>query len=254
MTNSRWRTSILDRLHSAGSATISALAAELNVSGETIRRHVRPLVDDGLLIRSHGGVELAEGAREPPFARRMVDRAQAKRKIAAAAAGFVPDGATLMIDAGSTTAYVAEVLALRRELTVVTNSVEIARRMVGRNGHRVHIAGGEIRPDLAAVVGPEALAFIGRFRADLTILSVGAIDEEGGYLDFHPDETRVARAMLDASRSAMAVADAGKFAAHAGAPICGFEAVARLVTDAPPPPEIAALLAAAGADLVIAGA
>jgi hypothetical protein len=108
----------------------------------------------------------------------------------------VPDGATVMIDTGSTTAYVAAALAERRELTVITNSIEIARPLVGRGGHRVYIAGGEIRPDLSAVVGPEALAFLGQFRADLAILSIGAIDPEHGFMDYHLDEARVAQAML----------------------------------------------------------
>ncbi|MBA3325482.1 MAG: DeoR/GlpR transcriptional regulator [Rhodobacteraceae bacterium] len=252
MTSSRWQTPILDRVRSAGSASIAALAAELKVSGETIRRHVRPLVDEGVLTRSHGGVTLAKGAEEPPFARRMGAQAEAKRAIALAAAGRVPDGATLMIDTGSTTAYVAEILALRRGLTVITNSIEIARRLAGRNGHRVYIAGGEIRPDLSATVGAEALAFVAQFRADLAILSVGAIDAAHGYLDFHLDETRVARAMLDASRSAMVVADASKFGTRAAVPVCALTAVACLVTDAAPPPPIAARLKAAGAAVVVA--
>lgn len=251
MTSSRWRSSILEQLRGARRLSIAALASELNVSGETIRRHVRPLVDDGLITRSHGEVALAEGADEPPFARRMLAQAGAKRAIAGGAAARVADGATLMIDTGSTTAYVAEALVLRRNLTVITNSIEIARRLVGRNGHRVYLAGGEIHPDLAAMVGPDALAFIGQFRAELAILSVGAIDPAHGYLDFHLDETRVAQAMLMASQQAVAVADATKFGARAAVPICDFDAIGCLVTDAAPPPAIAARLVAAGAEVVV---
>ena len=254
MTNSRWQSSILEHLRGAGRASIATLASELNVSGETIRRHVRPLVDDGVLTRSHGGVAIAAGAEEPPFARRMLAQAATVRAIAGAAAARVRDGATVMIDTGSTTAYVAEALVLRRNLTVITNSIEIARRLVGRNGHRVYLAGGEIRPDLSAVVGPDALAFIGQFRAELAILSVGAIDATNGYLDFHLDETRIAQAMLIASHEAMAVADATKFEARAAVPICDFTAVACLVTDADPPPPVAARLADAGVEVVVTAA
>lgn len=254
MTSSKWRSSILEQLSGPRRLSIAALASELNVSGETIRRHVRPLVDDGLITRFHGEVEIAESAEEPPFARRMLAQAGAKRAIAAAAAARVPDGATVMIDTGSTTAYVAEALVLRRNLTVITNSIEIARRLLGRGGHRVYLAGGEIRADLSAVVGPDALAFIGQFRAELAILSVGAIDAAHGYLDFHLDETRIAQSMLMASQRSIAVADAVKFGARAAVPICDFDAIGCLVTDAPPPPPIAARLAAAGAETVVAAA
>ena len=101
------------------------------------------------------------------------------------------------------------------------------------------------------MVGPDALAFIAQFRADLAILSVGAIDPAHGYLDFHLDETRIAQAMLAASKAALAVADATKFGARAAVPICQFDAIAGLVTDAPPPASIADRLAAAGAALVV---
>ena len=105
-------------------------------------------------------------------------------------------------------------------MTIITNSIEIARPFVGRNGHRVYVAGGEIKADLAAVVGPEAIAFIGQFRADLAILSVGAIDPVHGFMDYHLDETRIARAMLARAEGAVVLADRAKFGARAAVPVC----------------------------------
>jgi DeoR family transcriptional regulator, glycerol-3-phosphate regulon repressor len=246
MTRTRWQSEILEIVGHDGAETIARIAERLAVSGETVRRHVRPLVEEGLLVRSHGGVLLAEVAREPPFARRMRERAAAKRAIARAAAALVPDGGTVMIDTGSTTAYVAAALAERRGLTVITNSIEIARPLVGRGGHRVYIAGGEIRSDLSAVVGPEALDFLGQFRADLAILSIGAIDPDHGFMDYHLDEARVAQAMLARAARALVVADQAKFGARAAVTVCPLEGVERIVTDAPPEGAIAGLLAAAG--------
>jgi DeoR family glycerol-3-phosphate regulon repressor len=252
MAESRWQTAILDRVRREGRARISALAEGLGVSGETIRRHVRPLVEDGLLLRAHGSVVLADGGQEPPFSRRMGEHAAAKRAIARAAAALVADGSTVMIDTGSTTAYVAQALARRRGLTVITNSIEIARPLVGRGGHRVYIAGGEIRAELSAVVGPEALAFLGQFRADLAVLSMGAIDGAHGFMDFHLDEARIARAMLDRVDRALVVADSSKFHARAAVPVCTFAEADTLVTDSTPTGALRDTLAAAGVRLVIA--
>jgi DeoR family transcriptional regulator, glycerol-3-phosphate regulon repressor len=252
MDGTRWSREIMEIVRHDGGATITGLADRLRVSGETIRRHVRPLVAEGMLLRSHGRVRLAEAAVEPPFARRLRERPAAKRAIARAAAALVPDGATVMIDTGSTTAHVAAALAARRGLTVVTNSIEIARPLVGRGGHRVYIAGGEIRAELSAVVGPEALGFLGQFRADLAILSIGAIDPARGFMDFHLDEARVAQAMLAAADRAIVVADHTKFGARAPVAVCGFDAVDRLVTDAAPGAGLAAVLAEAGCALTVA--
>jgi DeoR family transcriptional regulator, glycerol-3-phosphate regulon repressor len=251
MTASKWQTAILDRVRSEGGASIAALAASLNVSGETIRRHVRPLVNDGLLVRSHGAVQLADAALEPAFSRRMGVHAAAKRAIARATAALVPDGATVMIDTGSTTAYVAQALVGRRALTVITNSIEIARPLVGRSGHRVYIAGGEIRADLSAVVGPEALDFLAQFRADLAILSIGAIDPAHGFTDFHLDEARIARTMRDRADRTLIAADASKFSARAAVPVCSLGEADSLVTDARPRGALAEALAEFGVEVIV---
>lgn len=248
---SRWQSAILAAVQEQGRLSIAELAARLRLSDETIRRHVRPLVENGSLDREHGAVAAREIAGEPPFSRRLKEAAEAKRAIARAAAELVEDGQTIMIDTGSTTAYVAGALNRRRDLTVITNSVEIARQLVGRHGHRVFMAGGELRADIAAAVGPEALAFIDRFRADLAIISVGAIHSDHGFMDFDFSEAEIARSMLARSGQAIVVADSRKFAARAGVQVCPFGDVAHLVTDRTPLDPYATQLRACGVNVVV---
>ncbi len=249
---SRWQPAILAAIREEGRLTIAALAERLNVSDETIRRHVKPLVAEGVLWREHGAVVARNVPVEPPFSRRMKDVGDAKRAIALAAVAHVQDGQTVMIDTGSTTAHVAAALSARRGLTVVTNSIEIARHLVGRNGHRVYMAGGELRADIAAAVGPEALAFIDQFHADLAIISIGAIDPERGFMDFDLAEARIAQAMLRRSAQAMVVADTRKFGARALVQVCGFDNVAYLVTEDEPPADARSVIDAAGVTLIVA--
>ena len=251
---SRWTSAILAAVEEEGRCTIAALASRLRVSDETIRRHVRPLVSEGVLVREHGAVAARDLPSEPPFSRRMKDAAEAKRAIACAAADLVRDGQTVMIDTGSTTAYVAAALVRRRDLTIVTNSIEIARPLVGRRGHRVLLAGGELRADIAAAVGPEALAFIQQFRADMAIVSIGAIDASDGFMDFDLDEARIAQAMIGRARSSMVVADARKFGARAFVQVCGFDRVTHLVTDTQAPEGFRERLVESGVELIVAPA
>lgn len=246
----RLQAAIIEAVRGDGAARIATLARRLEVSDETIRRHVKALVASGLLTRAHGSVAWAAARSEPPFHRRMAERAAAKRAIGELAAERVRDGQTVMIDTGSTTAYTAEALSRRRrELTVVTNSLEIARRLVGRNGNRVYMAGGELRADLAAAVGPEAVAFLGQFRADLAILSIGAIDATGGLMDFDLDEARIARAMLAHASAGLVVADTSKFGQRAPVWVCAGGEIGAVVTEAPPPEDLAAGLVEAGVEL-----
>ncbi|QFR31820.1 DeoR/GlpR family DNA-binding transcription regulator [Ancylobacter sp. TS-1] len=248
----RWQAAIIEAVREDGFSRISALAEKLGVSDETVRRHVRALVDGGVLTRAHGGVAWAGPGAEAPFDRRMRVNAAAKRALGAAVAARVRDGQVLLIDTGSTTAYVAEALTARRGLTVVTNSLEIARHLVGREGNRVYMAGGELRADLAAAVGPEALAFIRQFRADLAILSIAGVDEAGAFMDFDLDEARIARAMIEAASRTLIVADHSKFGRRAAVGICAPTAIDVLVTDREPEPGDRAWITGAGIELVVA--
>jgi DeoR family glycerol-3-phosphate regulon repressor len=157
-----------------------------------------------------------------------------------------------MIDAGSTPAYVAEALLARRDLTVVTTSPVIATTLLGRRGHKVYLAGGEPRAEIGAAVGQEALALIGEFRADAAILSIGGIDPEAGLMDFDLDESRIARAMMDAAARTFVVADRTKHGTRARVRVCGLDSIDELLTDAPPPRALADPLAAPGVVVRIA--
>jgi DNA-binding Lrp family transcriptional regulator len=137
---------LLRLLGETGSGRIQALSRQLDVSEETVRRAVRRLESRGLVTKLHGGVALKGWRREPNFTQRFSENPAAKRRIAAAAAGLIPDGASLFLDVGSTTAYVAEALRGHRDLMVVTNSLFAAHSLTGLNGNRVYMAGASCGP------------------------------------------------------------------------------------------------------------
>lgn len=250
----RWQSAILDALRVTGRESIASLAERLNVSDETVRRHVKDLVEQGAVHRVHGGVILVGALAEPPFSRRIKERVAAKRAIARTVTEQVADGMTLLIDSGSTTTYVAQALLQKNGLTVVTNSLEIARTLVGRGDCAVHLAGGALRADIGATVGYEALELIREFRGDLAILSIGAIDPKDGYMDFDIDEARVARTMIDRADRVVIAADAWKFTAKARVRVCNFEPISLLVSDAMPPAPLRQQFEAAGTEIVVAPA
>ncbi len=245
---------ILAALSRAGSARILDLAADLRVTDETIRRAIKRLEAQGAVTRVHGGVQIRDWASEPGFALRYALNPKAKRAIAARVAELVADGASLFLDVGSTTAYVAQALRARRELLVVTNSLSVAQALTGINGTRVYMAGGELRAHDGGAFGAEALAFVRQFRVRHAILSVTAVDARSGFLLHDLREAEFSRTIIDAAEEAIVVADATKF--HATAPICiaAPERFGRLVTDAAPAPDIHDFLTSQGVEVIVAGA
>ena len=252
METSRGQTAIIGELARFGRLDIATLSDRLGTSEETVRRHVKALADAGVVRMLRDGVALPTALAEPPFRRRMELRADAKRLIGVHMAGLIDDGATVLLDTGSTTAYVGQALAERHELTGVTNSVETARYLIGRNNHRVLIVGGETRAHDGAVLGAAAVDFVRRLRADWAILSIGAFDLRGGLMDRDDDEACFARTLIAQADRVAVVADSTKFGRRSLVTICPLKSVDILVTETPPPALFESLLIEAEVEISIA--
>lgn len=245
---------ILGLLQEQGALSLAALAQALAVSAETVRRDVRAMAEAGAVVRVHGAVGLAGQTGEAPFDRRMRENAGAKRAIARSLAEQIADGDSLMLDTGTTTSFLARELLTHRRLTVVTNSSDIARTLATVNGNRVFMAGGELRGDSGAALGASALDFIRSFAVQHAIISAGAVDASG-VMDFDLQEAEFARMVLACGERRVMVTDASKFGRRGFIRVAGFEFLDLVVTNAPPPPEVAAAMASAGVTLhVSAGA
>ncbi len=244
---------ILKAVARTGSSTVTGLARELEVSGETIRRDIKVLAGDGLLLKVHGGATMPGPLKEPGFRQRLGDNAGAKKVIAITTARQVRDGDTLVMDTGSTTAYVARALLEHRDLLVVTNSADIARTLATRKGNRVYMAGGELRADDGAALGPAAAAFVEQFRVRLAILSIGAIDAEDGFMDFDYAEAEFSRVVIRRAEKTIVVADHSKFGRRGLVRVCGLERIHTLITDRPLAAPFAGQFRKAGVNLLVSG-
>ncbi len=246
------RAAILDFARHTGELRVDEIAERFGVSRETIRRDLADLDARHLLKRVHGGAAKPGAAREAAFDQRESENAEAKRRIARAAAALFDDGDTLMLDAGSTTEAFAEQLASRRSVTVITNSTGVARRLGGQAA-RLYLVGGEYRGGSGRTVGSVAIDQIARFRADHAVLTVGGVDAAGGFMDVDVEEAMVARAMIAQVRTVTVVADHSKFGRIAMFKVCDLQAVARLVTDREPPSPLADALRVGGVEVVVGG-
>ena len=244
---------LLEQLRRHRSATIAALAKALDVSTETVRRDVRWLAAKGLVAKSHGSVAWPDRREDRPLERRLLANMPAKQAIAAAVAREIVDGESLLIDSGSTTIYVAEALQGHRGLTAITNSAPIAQRLSQGQGSKVLLAGGEVRADDSAAFGPSTLAFLEQFQVDTAVLSAAAINAETGIMDNHLCEAEVCQALVRHAHRVIVAADHTKFSAQGLVVACKFDDIDLLITDAPPPAELAKRLEAADVEVQIAG-
>ncbi|ODT07463.1 MAG: DeoR family transcriptional regulator [Mesorhizobium sp. SCN 65-20] len=253
MNHSKRHSEILRLLNDEGTITIADLADKLGVSLETVRRDVKPLTANGSILKMHGAIGLPSVVGEAPFERRMRENADAKRVIAKAVAATIRDGDSVMLDTGTTTSYLARELLGHRRLTVVTNSSDIARTLATINGNKVYMAGGELRSDSGAAFGVSAIEFVSRFAVTHAVITAGAIDVANGVMDYNLEEAEFARMVLSRGQRAVVVTDHTKFGRQGLVQVCALAGIGELVTDRAPPADLAEALAAAGAELTVAG-
>jgi DeoR family glycerol-3-phosphate regulon repressor len=230
---SRRQHEIMARLRGGRTLSVTALAAELAVSDETIRRELRALEDHGVIIREHGGARMATPAHEGPLHQRMDENADAKLRIARAAAELVEDGAIVFIDSGTTSCFIARHLVSRRSLTVITNSLRVAADLGAINNNKLFLAGGQMDYDYRAFSDHVAQEYVRGFTPHLAILSVGGISLERGLMDFHPGEAAMSRIAYATSKRVLLAADASKFGRYALIQTAALTEVDLLVTDKP---------------------
>ncbi|MCP5089103.1 MAG: DeoR/GlpR transcriptional regulator [Rhodobacteraceae bacterium] len=235
MTHSHRELELLDVLRRfGGSARNSELASTLDVSEETVRRTVKVLSKSGSVARVHGGAYLVGTQVDPSFFRRIAQNSEEKRLIAREAVCSISDGMTLFLDVGSTTAYVAEELRVRNNLTVATNSVGVARTLVGHNNNRVFLLGGEMQADEHGAFGHVTERQARRFAYDIAVLSADALNAKMGFLFLNAAEANLASVITENTNQTVVVMAHDKY--KSTAPHCSFspQQISQLFTDKMP--------------------
>ena len=251
-TNQREEEILREMRLAGGSCRVSFLAAQLDVTLETIRRNIRTLEDKGIVRKVHGGVHLVEDVIEPPFHSRMDTNAEAKARLAAAVANTISDGDSVFLDIGSTTAYVAQALRQHSNLYVVTNSAFVAHTLATRNNNRMFMAGGELRAHDGGAFGAEALEMIGRLNVQFAVFSAGAVNAELGFMLHDLEEANIARVAAANAQVKIIVADSEKYGKRAPVALECSGDMDVFYSDAPPPDDIARYLAEHEIEVVVA--
>lgn len=207
------------------------MAALFEVSSATVRRDLRTLHEQGLLVRTHGGAVPSDLDLELPVRYRSSKRHAEKRRIALAAAGLVPDEAVVGMTGGTTTTELSRVLSDRAGITIVTNALNIAAEVVLRSSIRLVVIGGSARHASYELVGPSAELMLARYHLDVAFIGTDGITLDGGCTTHDEMEAQTDRAFLDRCNRVVVVADSTKLGRSAFARICDLSEIDDLITD-----------------------
>ena len=222
---------ILEQLADGGSVAVAQLADALHVSPATIRRDLAMLEDQRLLERMHGGAVGRAVAYELPLRYKSVRHGDEKRRIAEEAASRVTESMAVGLTGGTTATEVAKALADRRDLTIVTNALNIASELAIRPDVKLVVTGGVARSQSYELSGPIAETTLAGLNLDIAFVGVDGIEAKAGCTTYQEIEAHTNGVMIEQARLVVVVADGSKIGRAAFARMCPLSAVDELITD-----------------------
>ncbi len=223
---------IVERARSGGRVEVAALAEELGVTTETVRRDLTTLERHALLRRVHGGaIPIERLGFEPALAARDSVLTAEKERIARLALAELPDEGTILLDAGTTTARLANILPTDRELVVLTNALPIAMSLSVRPNITVLMVGGKVRGRTQAAVDAWALQALADSYVDVAFIGTNGISTERGLTTPDTTESAVKRAMIRAARRTVVLADHTKVGQDHLSRFATLDQIDTLITD-----------------------
>lgn len=235
-----------------GRVDAAQAANRMKVAVETIRRDLELLQRQGLMRRVHGGGILVDRfPAEYSVSVRRTQNGEIKSRIAEVASQYIPRSGTVIVDAGTTTEFLAPYLRDRPEITVVTNSLNLSLA-IGESTTNLVFVGGRIRPITLSTVGTLALTNISEIFASVTFLATNGIDARAGLTTPDIDEAEVKRAMVRNSEECIVLADSTKFGQRFGSRFADLNSIDRVVTDLDAPSQALEFLRNHDVEVVIA--
>ena len=241
------REEIVEAIHTEGKVKVTELSRKYGISEVSIRKDLELLEAQGQLARVHGGaIGFEKMYVTMDLGERFKTNAEKKRALAERVAELIEDNDTIMMNAGTTLAYVLRALKGKKNISIVTNSIPNANEAALYSSFHVILLGGELDSKYQFTYGQDAEHQIGNYHATKCILSVDGISTEAGLTLYYANEAALARRMIESSDTVIVAADGSKLGRSAFARITDADKTDVLVTAAVECREEIAALSEAG--------
>jgi len=227
------RQKILDMIKEDGQAKVLQLSKIFKVTEVTIRQDLEKLEKDGFIEREHGGAHLkGVGIMVKNITlQNQKHHLAEKAAIAARAIEFIQDGDTIILDSGSTTTEIAKLITGFKDLTVITNSLNIALILGADPEINLVVTGGEFKAPTLSLTGQKAADFFDRLHVDRLFLATAGITLKSGLTYPSISDIVVKRAMIESADTVYLVADSSKIGKNSFASLGALSLIDYLITD-----------------------
>lgn len=225
------RNEIIELIEDTGRVRVSELAKKYAISEVSVRKDLEYLEMNGHLSRTHGGaVALGKLYVNMDLGERFKTNANSKKRVAELVSTLIEDNDTLMMNAGTTITYVLHAIRNKKNIRIVTNSLQNAIEAATYPSFNVILLGGELDAKYQFTYGEHALMQLENYHATKCILSVDGVSVKDGLTLYYSNEAALARRMIECSDSVIVAADPSKIGKRAFARITDTEKTDILVT------------------------
>ena len=245
------RSLILEKLDEAGQVNVTELSQLLRVSEVTIRNDLDKLEKNKLLIRAHGGAFKANNIALNVSEKKKINL-DYKRLIGKKAVSLINEDERIILDSGTTTFELSTNLKDFKNLTVISNALDIVNNLSQYKNLEVFMPGGYLKEFSMSLVGPMAERNLRQLYCNKLFLGVDGIKENSGIYTHYMEEAYLNQIMIEVAEEVIVVADSSKFKKSGLAFICGFDKIHKIVTDSGIDPEIAEALKKKNIEVIIA--
>ncbi len=229
------RNQILEILQRDKRVVVSDLSSAFEVTEETIRRDLEKLEKEGFARKTYGGAILNESFNiDLPFTVRKKANVSNKEYIADIICSMIEDGDHIMMDASSTAVYAAKHLKNKKNITLITNSIEILLELSEVAGWKVLSTGGMLKEGSLSLVGYQAEKMLENYHVDKAVISCKGLDMERGITDSNEMEAQIKKLMLESASTKILAADSSKFDKISFTRIGGLDNLDYVITDKEP--------------------
>lgn len=245
---------LLSCINEKGSILVREASLLFGVTEETIRRDLKDLENQGLLLRTHGGAISADDAKsEFPLEIRQEINITGKNAIGREAAKLVKDGDTIMLDASTSSLFLAKNIKEKKSLTVITNAEKIVLELSSCDEITLISTGGILRRKSMSYVGKNAENALKTYQSDKVFFSCKGFLPERGLMDSNEQESQIKRNMISRSQQAIFLCDKTKFRRIGCETVATLEDIHMIVTDEAMPENWSDLLKTKGIALIESG-
>lgn len=226
------REKILEMIREDGHAKVLQLSKIFKVTEVTIRQDLEKLEKDGFVEREHGGAYLKNiGVSVKNIVLQNQEHMVEKEAIARKALDFINDGDTIILDSGTTTTEIAKLISGYKNLTVITNSLNIALILGADPEINLVMTGGEFKAPTLSLTGQKAADFFTGLHVDKLFLATAGITLKSGLTYPSISDICVKRAMIESASTTYLVADSSKIGKSSFASLGALSLIDCIITD-----------------------